>query len=177
MAFNKAASAFVRDAHRKTLTKGVDIMEYGDPEVVSGLTQLFTQAFAGKTIEFEWLMRPGTKNERWKDLQLLPIRNNKKKIIGVALNSTDITDRKLQEDQINIQNAALTRIAIIQSHELRRPVASLLGIMSIIKMEKLNNDIDYFDMIELTINELDEKIRGIVKDSETTISNHLSIVA
>jgi len=31
--------------------------------------------------------------------------------------------------QINIQKEALNRIAIIQSHELRRPVASLLGIL------------------------------------------------
>ncbi|WP_454801986.1 hypothetical protein [Mucilaginibacter phyllosphaerae] len=27
----------------------------------------------------------------------------------------------------------------------------------------------YFDMMELTVNELDEKIRGIVKNSENTL--------
>ncbi len=175
VAFNKAASDFVRNAHRKKIVKGTSIMEYADPEVVTGLTKYFNLAFGGKTIAFDWLMRPGTKQARWKELQLLPIRNSAKKIIGVALNSTDITERKLQEDQINIQNAALTRIAIIQSHELRRPVASLLGIISLIKME--DSKFDYFDMIELSINELDEKIRGIVKDSENTIYDHLSIVA
>ena len=175
VAFNKAASEFVRDAHRKKITKGRSIMEYADPEVIPGLTQYFNLAFGGKTIEFEWLMRPDTDRARWKELQLLPIRNSAKKIIGVALNSTDITDRKLKEEQIRIQNAALTRIAIIQSHELRRPVASLLGIISLIKMEE--SKFDYFDMIEVTINELDEKIRGIIKDSEDTIHNKLSIVA
>ncbi|MGZ3754139.1 MAG: GAF domain-containing protein [Mucilaginibacter sp.] len=175
VAFNKAASEFVREAHRKKITKGKSIMDYADPEVIPGLTHYFNMAFGGKTIEFEWLMRPDTDRARWKELQLLPIRNGAKKIIGVALNSTDITDRKLKEEQIRIQNAALTRIAIIQSHELRRPVASLLGFVSLIKMEK--GKFDYFDMIELTVNELDEKIRGIVKDSEDTIHNKLAIVA
>jgi len=32
-------------------------------------------------------------------------------------------------------------------------------------------------MMELTVNELDEKIRIIVEDSERTINNHLAIVA
>jgi light-regulated signal transduction histidine kinase (bacteriophytochrome) len=107
----------------------------------------------------------------------VPVKDKLKNIIGVALNSADITGRKLQEDKINIQNAALTRIAIIQSHELRRPVASLLGIMALIKMEQQNADPDYFDMLEITVKELDEKIKEIVKDSENTINDHLAIVA
>jgi signal transduction histidine kinase len=95
----------------------------------------------------------------------------------VALNSSDITERKLQQEQINIQNAALTRIAIIQSHEIRRPVASLLGIMALMKLEKTKEKLEYLDMLELIVQELDGKIRGIVEDSENTINNHLSIVA
>ena len=78
--------------------------------------------------------------------------------------------------QINIQKEALNRIAIIQSHELRRPVASLLGILDLMRME--NIDFGYFNIIEHTVNELDKKIRGIVKDSEDIIrGGHLAIVA
>ena len=177
VAFNKAAAEFVRNTQHKKLAKGKPIMSYSDPEVVEGLRKMFDQAFNGRTIQREWLMRPGTAYERWKDLQLVPVKNSNSEIIGVALNSTDITEKRYQQDQINIQNAALTRIAIIQSHELRRPVASLLGIISLIKLEKLNKHLDYFDMIEQTINELDEKIKDIVKDSEDTLNAPMSIVA
>ncbi|MFB0494685.1 hypothetical protein [Mucilaginibacter sp. NFR10] len=39
-----------------------------------------------------------------------------------------------------------------------------------------NIDFGYFNIIEHTVNELDEKIRGIVKDSEDTIQGgHLSV--
>jgi len=47
--------------------------------------------------------------------------------------------------------------------------------MHLIKIEEL--DFSYFDMMQLTINELDEKIRIIVADSEKTISSPLSVVA
>jgi len=52
-----------------------------------------------------------------------------------------------------------------------------LGIVSLIKLEQLNNNLDYFDMLEHTVNELDEKIRGIVHDSESTLNTPMSIVA
>jgi len=176
LAFNKAAANFVRQSYKKKLTKGKPIMDYSDPDVVPGLTRLFEQAFNGKTVRREWQMRPDTDDSRWKLIELVPIKNDRKDVIGVALNSTDITERKQHEDQINIQNAALTRIAIIQSHELRRPVASLLGIMALIRLEN-NKSLEYFDMIEHTINELDEKIRFIVRDSENTINNPMTVVA
>ena len=47
--------------------------------------------------------------------------------------------------------------------------------MHLMKIEEL--EFDYFDMMNLTINELDEKIRIIIADSEKTISSPLSIVA
>jgi len=177
IAFNRASAAFVRCAYRKILKAGTSVLEYADAETVEAFAGYFEIAFSGKPVKLEWHMRPDTKFDSWKELEFVPIKNASKKIIGVALNSTDITERKLQEEQINIQNAALTRIAIIQSHELRRPVASLLGIMELIKMEQKNESLDYLDILEHTVNELDEKIREIVKDSENTITHQLAIVA
>ncbi len=177
MAFNRAAAIFTRNTYGKNLRIGSSVLEYADKGVTGPFEHLFRSSFAGKTIRHEWHMRPGTKDDSWKELEFIPIKDKSKVIIGVALNSTDITERKKQQEKINIQNAALTRIAIIQSHELRRPVASLLGIMSLIKMEQQKDNPEYLDMLELTVQELDEKIREIVKDSENTINGHLSIVA
>jgi PAS domain-containing protein len=177
IAFNKASAAFVQYVYGKTITTGTSVLEYADAEAAGALANHFNNAFRGNTIKLEWHMRPGTIYDSWKELEFVPIRDESEKIIGVALNSTDITERKLQQEQINIQNAALTRIAIIQSHEIRRPVASLLGIMALMKMEKSMAKLEYVDMLEQTVQELDEKIREIVKDSENTISSNLSIVA
>lgn len=175
MAFNKAAANYFHNIHKEWLCIGDRLMHYVDPKVKHHLTKYLEIALKGKIIKHDFLLRPGTPYECWREVKLVPVKNNAGEIVGVALNSSDITKRKKQERQITIQNEALTRIAIIQSHELRRPVASLLGMMHLMKMEQI--DFGYFNMMELTVNELDEKIRIIVKDSEDTIESHLAIVA
>jgi PAS domain S-box-containing protein len=176
LAFNRSAAAFVKNAYGHKLTEGDTLFDFTEPSILPQFKKYFNIALTGRSIKREWLLMPGTPTACWKLTTFIPVRNRVGDVIGVALNSTDITHHKKQEAYINIQNEALNRIAIIQSHELRRPVASLLGIMDLIKMENIN--FSYFDMMELTVNELDEKIRGIVKDSENTLhGRHLAVVA
>jgi PAS domain S-box-containing protein len=169
MAYNKAAEQYIFDIYAETTVIGQRVMNYLDPKLKKHFTKYMSIALEGKVIKHDLLLRAGTPQECWREVKLTPIRNNSNEIIGVALRSTDISKRKQQEKQIAIQNEALTRIAILQSHELRRPVASLMGMMSLIKMEEI--EFSYYDMMHLTIHELDEKIRLIVQDSENTISN------
>ncbi|MBD1391514.1 GAF domain-containing protein [Mucilaginibacter glaciei] len=176
LAFNKSAATFINSTHRHKIANGDSILDYIDKAILNQFKKYFNVALSGRATKREWLLMRGTANACWKITTFIPVKNAKGDVIGVALNSNDITHHKKQEEYINIQNEALNRIAIIQSHELRRPVASLLGIMDLLKME--NIDFTYFEMMELTINELDEKIRGIVKDSENTLhGRHLAIVA
>ncbi|RYU91310.1 GAF domain-containing protein [Mucilaginibacter terrigena] len=176
LAFNKSAAAFIKAAYRRKISHGDCLLDFTDPTILNQFKKYFSIALTGRSIKREWMLMPGTTNACWKVTTFIPVRNKTGDVIGVALNSTDITHHKKQEAYINVQNEALNRIAIIQSHELRRPVASLLGIMDLIKME--NVSFNYFDMMELTVNELDEKIRGIVKDSENTLhGRHLAVVA
>lgn len=177
LAFNKAADEFCIAEHGKRLQTGSSVTDFTYAEVVEPMKKNFAKAFAGETVQREWNVCPGREKECWMDVTFMPITAPNGNIIGVAMNSTDITERKMQEDQINIQNAALTRIAIIQSHELRRPVASLLGIMALIKLEQSKGNSEYLEMLEYTVKELDQKICEIVKDSENTINDYMSIVA
>jgi PAS domain S-box-containing protein len=176
MAFNKSAAVFIKTVYNKKLANGDHILAYTEPGLSNTFAKYFAVALTGRSIKREWELLIGTPNACWKETSFIPVKNNNGEVIGVAINSTDITTRKRHEEQISIQKEALNRIAIIQSHELRRPVASLLGILDLMRME--NIDFGYFNMIEHTVNELDEKIRGIVKDSEETIQGkHLAIVA
>jgi len=54
---------------------------------------------------------------------------------------------------------ALNQIGHIQSHEMRKPVASIIGLMDVWKKENYRYDPQIISMIETTVNELDEKIR------------------
>jgi len=176
LAFNQAAARFIKTIYGHKLALGNDLLDYTDTGIIKEFKKYFNVALAGRTIKREWLMMPGSPHACWRLITFMPVKNANGEIIGVALNSADITHHKKQEEYINIQNEALNRIAIIQSHELRRPVASLLGMMDLIKMECV--DFAYSAMMETTINELDQKIKGIVQDSEQTLhGRHLSIVA
>ena len=176
MAYNKSAAAFIKNCFGHKLAEGDNLLNFTEPTILNQFKKYFNIALSGRSIKREWLLMPGKTAACWKITTFIPVRNRNGDVIGVALNSTDTTNHKKQEAYINIQNEALNRIAIIQSHELRRPVASLLGIMDLIKMENVN--FNYFDMLELTVNELDEKIRSIVKDSENTLhGRHLTVVA
>jgi GAF domain-containing protein len=60
------------------------------------------------------------------------------------------------------QNETLSEIARIQSHELRLPVASILGVMDMINEEVSNMNPEYLSLLNQSVNQLDEKIRTIV---------------
>lgn len=176
LAYNKAAALFTHNTYGKKIRHGDSVLDFTEPAILMQFKKYFQIALTGRSLKREWLLMPGTPQECWKVTTFVPVRDHEDLIMGVALNAHDITHRKKQEAYINVQNEALQRIATMQSHELRRPVASLLGIMDLLKMENIY--FNYFEMMELTVNELDEKIRGIVKDSEDTLrGRHLSIVA
>lgn len=176
LAFNRSAAETVRSTYKKKLQLGDNIIAYTDPLICDKFIQHLKLAFNGKTIKKEWMLMPGTTFACWKEISFLPVKNNNGEIIGVAVNSIDTTMRKRHEEQITKQNEALTRIALVQSHEFRRPVASLIGLMDLMRIEDIHSG--YFNMLDATVKELDERICGIVKDSEETIqSSVLAIVA
>src|SRR5690606_29381899 len=62
--------------------------------------------------------------------------------------SRDITDRKLAEQKILLQNAKLREIARIQSHEIRRPLANILGIIDLLsKKSQVTQSEDLVDLL------------------------------
>ena len=60
------------------------------------------------------------------------------------------------------QNNAFKEIARIQSHELRLPVSSILGVMNLINGEKSNLNPEYLELLNISVAQLDVKIRTIV---------------
>lgn len=84
----------------------------------------------------------------------------------------DITARKYAEDRIMEQNEKLRQIAYDQSHVLRKPIASMLGLCDVIKQEMEKNDLrsmsQYLAFLRQTAQEADEVIHTIVgKTNET----------
>jgi PAS domain S-box-containing protein len=92
------------------------------------------------------------------------IRNHDRKAIRMVGAMQDITELKEKELRIIKQNEQLMDIAQINSHEIRRPVASILGLMQLLERELLENDSQrqLFDYLRTTTQELDAVIKRII---------------
>jgi PAS domain S-box-containing protein len=108
---------------------------------------------------------PQTKEPTYFEVSFNPIyKTTKGEIIGVGCFARDITERLKNEKALIDQNDRLKNIASLSSHELRRPVASMLGLINIIdKNNFLNPDNEPIIEHLFTVSmEIDEVIRTIV---------------
>lgn len=79
--------------------------------------------------------------------------------------------RKILQENLKVleeKNESLRSIAHMQSHDIRQPLTSIMGIMDIIKNDGYIADKEKLMMIEEAARELDNKIHAIVE--QTTIN-------
>lgn len=89
---------------------------------------------------------------------------------GLTIYFRDITSQKHGEEQIRLKNQSLDRIAFLNSHTIRKPLANILGIIN--SLEGLPYE-DHFEqplkMLKQSAIELDEIINDINNDIERTM--------
>ena len=79
----------------------------------------------------------------------------------------DISTQIAHSSAIEAQNVKLRKIAYMQSHTVRAPLAKIKGLWSLLASDKeMISDPDLFNHMQTSIEELDTVIRGITKDSE-----------
>lgn len=72
---------------------------------------------------------------------------------------------KKQVEETEAKNEALTRIAYMQSHDIRQPLTSIIGLVNLVKGNLQAVDEQWLKMITTSTDNLDSKIRAIVKES------------
>ncbi len=161
LAFNKAWSNYIHTTYNLTLQKGTSMSLYLHPENVGIFYKDYLKALKGTAV---FVKRKITHVAPyvWHMVKFEPSFGADGEIIGVTINSTDITRKVQQEEMVAAQENSLREIALIQSHELRRPVASILGLMSLLKLDGHAESIPELQLMERAVSELDEKIKLIV---------------
>ncbi len=89
------------------------------------------------------------------------------RIISLIGTNRDITADVLGQEKIRAQNKALRDIAFIQSHEVRKPLANILGMIEILKTTGSISELEIFQHLVDSANELDQQIRTIVNKTNT----------
>lgn len=92
---------------------------------------------------------------------IIPLNGKYTRLIAV----NNVTEKRLAEDKLREQNIRLKEIAQISSHEVRRPVASILGLTSLFNKTNPHDPLNHelIEHLRTAAAELDEVIHLIVQ--------------
>lgn len=163
--FNKAAAQFIRDAYGSTLTEGIAIEVFIHPQYLAQFKANFANALSGiPCTEERVLVYEGT-GQLWQQFSFLPVKDANNIVTAVSFSCIDVTKRREQSEKISDNNKALLKIAFLQSHELRQPVSSILGLLNLIK-EDPQNKADYIEYLHDAVDELGLKLNKVTAETE-----------
>ena len=118
----------------------------------------------GEIIEFAFRIRKADGNYlHWLSRNIVFERNINEHSIKYASVIQDITEVVHLEKQISVMVQKLNQVSFKNSHELRGPVASILGLVEVMKMEDFQSIYNQkiFKHLESTVSKLDKVIKDI----------------
>ncbi|GAC1564282.1 MAG: hypothetical protein NVS3B13_40500 [Mucilaginibacter sp.] len=144
---------------------------FGD-EQLGKWKQYYKRALTGEQFTVkDQHYNPTTQSIQYSSICLNPMINEAGDIFGVACYSQDITQNTLnilelqhRELLITQQNKQLAEIARMNAHDIRRPVASILGLIPLLKeTTKLKYTKELLQYLEMATKELDTIIKRIIE--------------
>lgn len=148
---------------KKEPTIGNSIFDFFHPFNHAEFLGYFNRVLAGESIRAE-----KEDGGLWWIFSIFPVYDDNQKIVGIAINVRDITERKENEIKIIQQNERLKQITWQHSHEVRRHIVNILGLYDLIKNKDLMCEDERQIQIDNLLNEtmqLDKVIHAIVKRS------------
>ncbi|GAB1448354.1 hypothetical protein MASR2M44_13620 [Bacteroidota bacterium] len=142
-----------------------------------GLNKVFADVYAHgiiKNLEMEFDFSvpentwPTTRRKVFLEMNIFPLYNEEKQIIAVVCLSNEITRRKHTEKLMLDQNKRLEEYAFTISHILRRPIANIISLSSLIKPEDMKNEEDA--QVAVFLNESTHQLDQILKELNQNIT-------
>jgi len=148
----------------KELQNGDYFGNYLTGQVGETFQQYFQSAINGLVVRQELQIQGSNQNTIWLDVSYSPVFDERKKnVVGVVMAELNITARKTAEsklietnEQLVKHNTQLNHYSYVVSHNLRAPVATLLGLVKIFEMQG---------------NQMDDILFGYFKDTTIFLDN------
>lgn len=121
-----------------------------------------------KTISHEHQLTYPDGENRWFLRRYYGVFDDGGELTGIVIASINITNRKEQELQIQKQADSLREIAKIQSHEIRRPVANIMGLTDLFDLKEKTQEENeqILQYLRQSVLELDGLISRIVDKTQ-----------
>lgn len=160
--FNNGAEKL--DKKNKKDVIGKEVSDIYPGTEISGFTDFIEKAFHKGYASFPILRYRDEQLDSWRKGEFYKLPNNE-----VVCVYHDITDEINQLEQLKKYNEKLEEIAFKASHEVRAPVASILGLMQLIDFNDLSpSNKAALQHMKSSVEKLDKTVRDIVKVSYDT---------
>jgi PAS domain S-box-containing protein len=186
VSFNHQADEEFIKQFSKPLVEGETFTQYELVDRKERAIEMFKKVLKGDHIQYEDNFNQPDGTISWYSMRLSPVSDNKKKIIGVLIAITDITPRKIAElerEKITTdlvqRNKDLEQFAYIVSHNLRAPLANIMGFSEAITdlgeldpetkkqvLEGLSHSVHRLDNVILDLNQILQVKRQISEMKE-----------
>jgi PAS domain S-box-containing protein len=170
--FNATAYEFMSWYTHKELRLNEIISQYFGGNFSKTFEALFEKAKKGQKQKFCRTFKNLSGYEKVVDLELKPVSDSSGIIMGVILNSTDITEEVNLEKRIRISEKKLDDIAFINAHEVRAPLASILGLVNLLDFENVSEESKLIlNHLKKSSNELERIIHKVAESSYISEAN------
>jgi len=164
--FNKTAAAFVRREFGIHMERNGDVFTYINSQLLPDFKNFIDTALNGKYVEKEYIANFPKSGVRSVRLEIHPVYDEQKQVMGAAYNAIDISNQKEDRARLELQANRLKEIAFTQSHIIRRPVANLIGLIALLDHSNLNEENQFLlQKMEESLQELDRVIVELVGKS------------
>lgn len=157
--------------HRAEETTGLPIFGYAHPEdrerVAAFMKEIMDNPGQSRTIIYRTLRKDG--NYIWCERISTNLLDDPA-VRGIVSNLRNITERKEQEEalkasneELKKSNAELDRFVYSVSHDLRAPLASILGLSQLAETETTDSEVlECLELIKTSVKKLDSFIQDIL---------------
>jgi PAS domain S-box-containing protein len=152
------------------LQKGDYFWKLLSEERMEPVRNMMQSSLAGNSINYEVRYPLLNGPSQWYQISINPVKDRYNKIIGLCYSAINITSNKVAEmartriaHDLEQRNNDLEQFAYIVSHDLRAPVANIIGLSQILKQTnlRLNERAEAEDFLFHSIIELDEIVREL----------------
>jgi PAS domain S-box-containing protein len=170
VSFNALAEKYSIQQNGKMLEIGKHMQYYFTAERWTFIKELLDKVAKGETISYEISYQRGDGTTQWNNVRWLNVKDKNDQIWGFILANKDVTETKttaLERERITtdlIQHIKdLEQFTYIISHNLRAPVANIIGLSEMLMDEDLNQaeKQEVVERVSLSIKNMDTVIRDL----------------
>ncbi|MCR6638525.1 MAG: PAS domain-containing protein [Sporocytophaga sp.] len=163
---NNAFQAFVRKYFHYEVRVGDKLTDIFPSQVRDYWKEQHTRALKGERFAVELQIPDDFLSF---EINFNPIHSEKDGISGASVFARDITQRKKTENEIIQANFELDSFVYRASHDLRAPLRSILGLISLVKLEENEDQRNYYlKLVEKSIDKLDYFISDLTDFSRNS---------